>query len=88
MSKERISLRIFGRDMTFSVSPKEKNSLIKSAKILNNELDKISDKNNALIIAGLTLASKSLSEGKKLPNKESKADFSKLINKINKALEK
>ena len=41
MSKENVSIRIFGRDMTFSVSPKEKNDLIKSAEILNNELDNI-----------------------------------------------
>ena len=44
MSKENVSIRIFGRDMTFSVSPKEKNNLIKSAEILNNELENISDK--------------------------------------------
>ena len=47
MSKETVSIRIFGRDMTFSVSPKEKNDLIKSAEILNNELENISDKGNA-----------------------------------------
>ena len=51
MSKENVSIRIFGRDMTFSVSPKEKNDLIKSAEILNNELDNISDKSNALLLS-------------------------------------
>ena len=44
MNKETVSIRIFGRDMTFSVSPKEKNDLIKSAEILNTELENISDK--------------------------------------------
>ena len=56
MSKtETISLRIFGRDLTIACPPKEKNNLIKAAELLNAELDGISDKNNALIIAGLTL---------------------------------
>ena len=54
MSKvETISLRIFGRDLTIACPPKEKNNLIKAANLLNEELDGINDKNNALIIAGL-----------------------------------
>ena len=66
MSKvETISLRIFGRDLTIACPPKEKNNLIKPANLLNEELDGINDKNNALIIAGLTLANKLLSDGKK-----------------------
>ena len=64
MSKvETISLRIFGRDLTIACPPKEKNNLIKAAELLNNELEGITDKNNALIIAGLTLANKFLTEG-------------------------
>ena len=51
MNKETVSIRIFGRDMTFSVSPKEKNDLIKSAEILNTELENISDKGNALAVS-------------------------------------
>ena len=88
MSKENISIRIFGRDMTFSVSPKEKNDLIKSAEILNNELDNISDKSNALVIAGLNLANKSLNQKESSSNKNSDINLSKLIEKIDKALEK
>jgi len=88
MSKETVSIRIFGRDMTFSVSPKEKNNLIKSAEILNNELENISDKNNALVIAGLELASKSLNQKESSSNKNSDVNLSKLIEKIDKALEK
>lgn len=88
MSKENVSIRIFGRDMTFSVSPKEKNDLIKSAEILNNELDNISDKSNALIIAGLNLANKSLNQKESSSNKNSDINLSKLIEKIDKALEK
>ena len=88
MSKENVSIRIFGRDMTFSVSPKEKNDLIKSAEILNNELDNISDKSNALVIAGLNLASKSLNQKENSSNKNSDINLSKFIEKIDKALEK
>ena len=51
------------------------------------ELDNINDKNNALIIAGLTLANKLLSSDTK-SDKVSDLDFSKLINKIEKAIEK
>ena len=74
--------------MTFSVSPKEKNDLIKSAEILNNELENISDKSNALVIAGLNLASKSLNQKVSSSNKNSDINLSKLIEKIDKALEK
>ena len=88
MSKENVSIRIFGRDMTFSVSTKEKNDLIKSAEILNNELDNISDKSNALVIAGLNLANKSLNQKESSSNKNSDINLSKLIEKIDKALEK
>ena len=74
--------------MTFSVSPKEKNNLIKSAEILNNELENISDKSNALVIAGLNLANKSLNQKESSSNKNSDINLSKLIEKIDKALEK
>lgn len=88
MNKETVSIRIFGRDMTFSVSPKEKNDLIKSAEILNTELENISDKGNALVIAGLNLALKSLNQKESSSNKNSDINLSKLIEKIDKALEK
>ena len=88
MNKETVSIRIFGRDMTFSISPKEKNDLIKSAEILNTELEKISDKGNALVIAGLNLASKSLNQKENSSNKNSDINLSKFIEKIDKALEK
>ena len=86
MSKvETISLRIFGRDLTIACPPKEKNNLIKAANLLNEELDGISDKNNALIIAGLTLANKLLSDGKK-KSVSSDLNLKKMITKIDKAL--
>ena len=86
MSKvETISLRISGRDLTIACPPKEKNNLIKAANLLNEELDGINDKNNALIIAGLTLANKLLSDGKK-KNVSSDLNLKKMITKIDKAL--
>ena len=86
MSKvETISLRIFCRDLTIACPPKEKNNLIKAANLLNEELDGINDKNNALIIAGLTLANKLLSDGKK-KNVSSDLNLKKMITKIDRAL--
>ena len=67
-----VSLRIFGRDLTIACPPKEKNNLIKAANLLNDELENISDKNNALVIAGLTLANKLLVSGNK---KDKKVDI-------------
>ena len=58
---ETLSLRIFGRDLTLACPPEEKDQLIEASKLLNNELDSINDKNNALIIDGLSLANKLLS---------------------------
>ena len=88
MSKvETVSLRIFGRDLTISCPPKEKNNLLKAAALLNEELDNISDKNNALIIAGLTLSNKLLTNDQGSNNKQS-TDYSKLIKKIEKVLQK
>ena len=82
-----VSLRIFGRDLTIACPPKEKNNLIKAANLLNDELENISDKNNALVIAGLTLANKLLVSGNK-KDKKVDIDYSKLIKKIEKALKK
>ena len=88
MSKvETVALRIFGRDLTIACPPKEKDYLIKAAALLNEELDNISDKNNALIIAGLTLSNKLLNDDSKSTKKES-VDYSKLIKKIEKVLQK
>ena len=56
-------------------------------KTSNEELDNISDKNNALIIAGLTLSNKLLNDDSKSTKKES-VDYSKLIKKIEKVLQK
>ena len=88
MSKvETVSLRIFGRDLTIACPPKEKDNLIKAANLLNEELENINDKNNALVIAGLTLANKFLTNGSENKEGSSDIDFNKLIKKIDEALE-
>ena len=88
MSKvETVSLRIFGRDLTIACPTKEKANLIKAANLLNEELENINDKNNALVIAGLTLANKFLTNGSENKEGNSDIDFNKLIKKIDKALE-
>ena len=87
MSNIEISLRIFGRDLTLACPPREKENLIKAAKLLNEELDNINDKNNALIIAGLTLANKLLTNNPNSDNVDN-IDYSKIIKKIENVLEK
>ncbi len=84
---ETLSLRIFGRDLTLACPPEEKDQLIKAAQLLNSELDNINDKNNALIIAGLTLANKLISNPDKKSN-DTQVDLSSIIKKIDQALEK
>ena len=84
---EKVSLRIFGRDLTLACPPKEKENLIKAANLLNDELNNISDKNNALIIAGLNLANKSLKSNSTSKN-DSDVNFKKLLSKIEDVLEK
>ena len=84
---ETLSLRIFGRDLTLACPPEEKDQLIKAAQLLNSELDTINDKNNALIIAGLTLANKLISNPHEMSN-DTQIDLSSIIKKIDQALEK
>ena len=84
---ETLSLRIFGRDLTLACPPEEKDQLIKAAQLLNSELDSINDKNNALIIAGLTLANKLISNPDEMSN-DTQVDLSSIIKKIDLALEK
>jgi hypothetical protein len=67
--------------------PEEKDQLIKAAQLLNNELDSINDKNNALIIAGLSLANKLLSSSN-VESSDSDIDLSSIIEKIDLALDK
>ena len=84
---ETLSLRIFGRDLTLACPPEEKDQLVEASKLLNNELDSINDKNNALIIAGLSLANKLLSSPS-TSSSNSSEDLLSIIKKIDSVLEK
>jgi len=84
---DTLSLRIYGRDLTLACPPEEKDQLIEAANLLNTELDSISDKNNALIIAGLTLANKLLSSPD-VTHSYSDIDLSCIIKKIDLVLDK
>ena len=84
---ETLSLGIFGRDLTLACPPEEKDQLIEASKLLNNELDSINDKNNALIIAGLSLANKLLSSPS-TSSSNSSEDLLTIIKKIDSVLEK
>ena len=85
---ETLSLRISGRDLTLACPPEEKDQLINAAKLLNDELDSINDKNNALVIAGLSMASKLLNKTSSNDNQSSanNQDIEKLIEKIESVL--
>ena len=84
---ETLSLRIFGRDLTLSCPAEEKDQLIEAANFLNTELDAIGDKNNALVIVGLSFANRLLSNPS-ASESEDLTDLLPLINKIESILEK
>ena len=81
---ETVELRIFGRDLTLSCPSDEKEQLLKSAALLNEELDKISDKQNALVIAGLSLANKAINNGEGSSGQDNKASAGEIDNLIRK----
>ena len=85
---ESLSLRIFGSELTLACPPEEKDQLINAAKLLKDELDSINDKNNALVIAGLSMASKLLNKTSSNDNQSSanNQDIEKLIEKIESVL--
>ena len=84
---ETLSLTIFGRDLTLSCPAEEKDQLIEAANFLNTELDAIGDKNNALVIVGLSFANRLLSNPSASESEDS-TDLLPLINKIESILEK
>ena len=57
---EKVSLRVFGRDITLACPADEKQQAFASAELLNSELSNIKDKENGLILAGLSLANNQL----------------------------
>ena len=83
---EKVSLRVFGRDITLACPADEKQQLLAAAELLNSELSNIKDKENGLILAGLSLANNQLvnDESNDIPSTE---EVLSLIEKIDSALQ-
>lgn len=87
INKEILSLKIMGKDITISCPPKDKEGLIKAAEILNEQIDSIPDKSNALILTSLDLAFKSqLPQEKNALSKTLEKSLKDLVLKIEKSL--
>ncbi len=86
-NKEILNLMIMGKKISISCPPKDKEGLIMAAEILNEQLDSIPDKSNALILTSLDLAFKSQlpQEGSALSKDEEKA-LNELIIRIEESL--
>ena len=86
-NKEILDLMIMGKKISISCPPKDKDGLIKAAEILNEQIDSIPDKSNALILTSLDLAFKSQlpQEGNALSQTDEKS-IDKLVVQIEKSL--
>ena len=86
-NKEILDLMIMGKKISIACPPKDKEGLIKAAEILNEQIDSIPDKTNALILTSLDLAFKSQlpQEGSALSKAEEKS-LNELITKIKHSL--
>ena len=78
---------IMGKKISIACPPKDKDGLIKAAEILNEQIDSIPDKSNALILTSLYLAFKSQlpQEGNALSQTDEKS-IDKLVVQIEKSL--
>jgi len=86
-NKEILDLMIMGKKISIACPPKDKDGLIKAAEILNEQIDSIPDKSNALILTSLDLAFKSQlpQEGNALSQTDEK-NIDKLVLQIEKSL--
>ena len=86
-NKEVLELMIMGKKISIACPPKDKEGLIKAAEILNEQIDSIPDKSNALILTSLDLAFKSQlpQEGNALSQTDEKS-IEKLVVQIEKSL--
>ncbi len=86
-NKEILSLKIMGKDITIACPPKDKEGLIKAAEILNEQIDSIPDKSNALILTSLDLAFKrQLPQENNALSKTLEKNLKDLVLKIEKSL--
>ena len=86
-NKEVLDLMIMGKKISIACPPKDKEGLIKAAEILNEQIDSIPDKSNALILTSLDLAFKSQlpQEGAALSEGEER-NLNSLVSEIEKSL--
>ena len=86
-NKEVLDLMIMGKKISIACPPKDKEGLIKAAEILNEQLESIPDKSNALILTSLDLAFNSQlpQEGTALSKLEEK-NLNDLVSKIEQSL--
>ena len=86
-NKEVLDLMIMGKKISIACPPKDKEGLIKAAEILNEQIESIPDKSNALILTSLDLAFKSQlpQEGAALSEGEER-NLNSLVSEIEKSL--
>ena len=82
---EVISLRIASRDITLACPKKDMQGLREAANILNQEIESVPDKNNAIILAALNVAFKSAVSDSDLSEIET-SNIANLISKIESAI--
>lgn len=76
-----------GKNITIACPPKDKEGLIKAAEILNEQIDSIPDKSNALILTSLDLAFKSqLPQESNALSKTLEKNLKDLVLKVEKSL--
>jgi cell division protein ZapA (FtsZ GTPase activity inhibitor) len=86
-NKEILDLMIMGKKISIACPPKDKDGLIKAAEILNEQIESIPDKSNALILTSLDLAFKSQlpQEGNAISQTDEKS-IRDLVEEIEKSL--
>lgn len=86
-NKEVLSLNIMGKNISIACPPEDKPGLEAAAELLNNDIESIPDKSNALILASLNLAFKQMTQPSATAiNPKTEAAIKKLSIQIEKAL--
>ena len=86
-NKEVLSLNIMGKSISIACPPEDKPGLEAAAELLNNDIESIPDKSNALILASLNLAFKQMTQPSATAiNPNTEAAIEKLSIQIEKAL--
>jgi len=87
-NKEVLNLRIMGKDITIVCPPEDKPGLKAASELLNEEIDAIPDKANALMLASLNLAFNQMTgSSHKEIDKKTNAKIEQLSKSLEKALD-